>query len=296
MALPTRTDPLTNALDADRHALHGVPSAELLKAVADLMLTVYDRTGVDFRDYAPTSLARRVQRRLLEEHLDDVADLQRLACSDRACMQRLLNSLTLPVTTMFRDPSFFRILRAQLCPVLATYPYLRFWVAGCSTGQEAYSLAIVLHEAGLLDRSIVYATDLHAGLIEQAQAAVYPLSVMQEYTQNYHLGGGVRAFTDYYYADSEHAALLPQLRQNIVFASHNLVCDSSFNEFHVVLCRNVMLYFNERLQERVQRLLYQSLITLGYLGLGRSETIRFTYHEADYDTVSKTERLYRKIR
>jgi len=202
----------------------------------------------------------------------------------------------LPVTSMFRDPMFFKTFRETICPALATYPFLRLWVAGCSTGQEAYSLAILLREAGLLERSRIYVTDLHAGLLRQAQTGIYPLAVMQEYSRNYLDAGGTRSLSEYLTADAQNAMLDPALRANMVFATHNLACDGSFNEFHAILCRNVMIYFNDKLQRRVHGLLYDSLGMLGFLALGRSETIRFSHHEDSYDTVSKSERIYRKVR
>jgi chemotaxis protein methyltransferase CheR len=267
-----------------------------LAQMADLMAALYEHCGVDFRDYAPGAIFRRIKRYLFDERIGAIADLRQRVLADADALDRLLNTLTLPVTSMFRDPAFFRVFREQVCPMLATYPFLRLWVAGCSTGQEAYSLAIVLKESGLLERSRIYATDLHPGSLQQAQAGVYPLAVMKEYTANYQAAGGACAFTDYYAADAEYALLLPQLRDHMVFATHNLTCDGSFNEFHVIFCRNVMIYFNERLQERVHRLLYGSLGMLGYLGLGLSESIRFSYHENSYEPVSKVERIYRKIR
>jgi len=260
-----------------------------------LLAAVFESSGFDFRDYAPASLARRIKRCMIEEGLDNVATLQQAVLDDQRRMNRLLNTLTLPVTTMFRDPSFFRAFREQVCPMLATYPYLRLWVAGCSTGQEAYSLAIALTEEGLYDRCRIYATDLHPGLLQQAQAGIYPLGAMQEYTRNYQEAGGKRAFPEYYVADAEYAVLDARLRANLVFAAHNLVCDQSFNEFHVVFCRNVMIYFNAQLQDRVHRLLYDSLATFGCLCIGRSESIRFSSHEVNYRPVSKVERIYRKV-
>jgi chemotaxis protein methyltransferase CheR len=264
--------------------------------VGDLLRIVYECCGVDFRDYAYASLLRRIKRRMSEEGVRDVRALRELVGGDEQCMSRLLNSLTLPVTSMFRDPGFFRTFREQICPVLATYPYLRMWVAGCSTGQEAYSLAILLGELGLYDRTRIYATDLHAGVVRQAEAGVYQVAGIEEYSQNYLAAGGSRSFADYFAADEEYAALNPELRRNIVFATHNLVSDSSFNEFHVIFCRNVMIYFNEKLQQRVHRLLFDSLGMFGFLGLGRSESIRFSHHEGAYEAISKVERIYRKVK
>ncbi|HVF17842.1 MAG TPA: CheR family methyltransferase, partial [Steroidobacteraceae bacterium] len=174
-------------------------------------------------------------------------------------------------------------------------PYLRLWVAGCSTGQEVYSLAVLLHEEGLYERSRIYATDVQARSLEQAKQAIFPVSAMQEYTRNYLAAGGRAAFSDYYTADSEAVILRPYLKQNIVFGMHNLVTDRSFNEFQVIFCRNVMIYFNAQLQERVHGLLHESLAMFGYLGLGRGESMRFSVFEGRYESVSVRQRIYRKV-
>jgi chemotaxis protein methyltransferase CheR len=264
-------------------------------AIVALLETVNERTGLDFRDYAPSSLHRRIQRRVIAERLDSVAALDQLVKAQPAALARLAEALTVPVTSMFRDPAFFREFRARVAPLLRTHPFLRLWVAGCSTGQEVYSLAIVLHEEGLYERSRIYATELQPATLDQASSGIYPLATMQEYTRNYQEAGGTADFSDYYTADAASAIVRPYLRRNIVFAVHNLVSDRSFNEFHLIFCRNVMIYFNRTLQQRVHDLLYESLALWGYLGLGRSESVRFSQHEHRYEPVSERERLYRKI-
>jgi chemotaxis protein methyltransferase CheR len=191
---------------------------------------------------------------------------------------------------------FYRIFREKIIAVLRTYPFLRFWIAGCSTGEEVYSLAILLQEEGLYERSRIYATDVSDLVLAKAKSGIYPLAAMQEYTRNYQGAGGKHSFAEYYTADSEFAIFRPALRENVIFAVHNLVGDASFNEFHGIFCRNVMIYFNRALQERVHKLFYDSLLTYGYLGLGRSETIRFTPHENSFEEVAGREKLYRKIR
>jgi chemotaxis protein methyltransferase CheR len=261
-----------------------------------LFEAVFTRYGWDFRAYSPAALKRRVDRHLQHEGLGSTAELEARVLADPVAMNRLFGALTIHVSAMFRDPSFFRIFREQVTPLLATYPYLRLWVAGCASGEEAYSLAIVLHECNLLERARIYATDINDRILEQARAGIYPLAQMREYTRNYQAAGGQTSFGDYYTADSAHAVLRPLLRRHLVFAAHNLVGDASFNEFHVIFCRNVMIYFTRALQGRVHRLFYQSLLTFGYLGLGRSENIRFSHHEADYEPVAAPHRLYRKIR
>ena len=263
--------------------------------VHHLLDTLYERAGVDFRAYAYSSIKRRILTRVGQEETGTITGLQKLVLRDPAAMERLLAALTIHVTALFRDPGFYLIFREKIVPALRTYPFLRFWVAGCSTGEEVYSLAILLQEEGLYARSRIYATDLNDLVLNKAKKGIFPLAAMQEYTRNYQRAGGHHSFAEYYTADSEFAILRPALRENIVFAVHNLVGDASFNEFHVILCRNVMIYFNRTLQERVHQLFYDSLHRFGYLGLGRSETIRFTPHEKSYESICAREKLYRKI-
>ncbi len=267
-----------------------------IQEARELLGAVYMRYGIDFRGYALSSLKRRLQKQVDRESLPSVAALREQVLDDGAAMGRLLTALTVHVTAMFRDPAFYLALRREVLPLLRTYPFTRIWVAGCSTGEEVYSLAIMLAEEGLYERCRIYATDISDLVLEQAKAGVFPLAPMQEYTRNYQQSGGTRSFAEYYVADSENAVFRSSLRDHIVFAAHNLVCDHSFNEFQLILCRNVMIYFNRVLQERAHRLFYDSLQTFGYLGLGRSENIRFTAREDNYEAVSSKERLYRKIR
>jgi len=270
-------------------------SAEDAAAVDGLLHTVLELTGMDFRGYARAALYRRVQRALLDTAATSVAMLIEQIRHDEALLTRVSRTLTLSVTSMFRDPGFFLQFRDQVVPILRTHPFLRIWVAGCATGQEVYSLAILLHEAGLYERARLYATELQSSILEQASSAIYPLSVMQEYTRNYQAAGGAASFSDYYTADASAAIMRPFLRANIVFALHNLVSDGSFNEFQVIFCRNVMIYFSRPLQARVHQLLYESLMIWGYLGLGRSETLRFSARESCYEPLEGRERLYRKV-
>jgi chemotaxis protein methyltransferase CheR len=268
------------------------PEASDIRLLLD---TLYERAGIDFRSYAYSSLKRRILARVQGENVGSIAGLQKLVLHDPDCQTRLVTGLTIHVTAMFRDPSFYRLLRHEIVPVLRTYPFLRFWVAGCSTGEEVYSLAILLQEEGLYPRCRIYATDLNEAVLAKAQSGIFPVAAMQEYTRNYQRAEGNRSFADYYTADNDFAILRPDLRENMVFAAHNLVGDASFNEFHGIFCRNVMIYFNRTLQERVHRLFHESLLTYGYLGLGRSETIRFTPHAGAYEEVNAQEKLYRKI-
>lgn len=262
----------------------------------DLLLeAMFETYGLDFRGYARSSLKRRMARSMMIEGIGSLGGLRELILHDPEAMDRIKADLTVHVTAMFRDPGFYLAFRKEVVPILRTYPYLRLWVAGCATGEEVYSLAILLHEEGLYPKCRIYATDVSARILEKAKSGIFPLAAMREYTGNYHNAGGEGAFAEYYTADSENAIFRPFLKKNIIFATHNLAGDASFNEFNAIFCRNVMIYFGSELQDRVHALLYGSLVTFGYLGLGRSETIRFSSCEKNYEVVSQKERIYRKI-
>jgi len=261
-----------------------------------LLEGVYRHYGFDFREYAPASLKRRVWRRVHAEGESTISGLLERVLHDPASMERLLLDLSINVTAMFRDPTFYLAFREKVVPVLRTYPFTRIWVAGCSTGEEVYSLAIVLTEEGLYERTRIYATDINETVLELARAGVFPLEKMQEYTENYIRSGGKRSFSEYYLARYEGALFDRALRQNVVWAPHNLVQDRAFNTFNAVLCRNVMIYFDRALQNRVHELFYESLDRFGILALGHKESIRFTGFEKAYEELDANERLFRKIR
>lgn len=261
-----------------------------------LLEGIYRRYGFDFREYAPASLRRRVRRRMDGEKVETISQLQALLLHDPAVMERLLLDLSVNVTAMFRDPSFFLSFRKLVVPALRTYPFSRLWVAGCSTGEEVYSLAILLEEEGLADRVRIYATDINQAVIDRARLGVFPLDKMQEYTQNYIRAGGTRSFSEYYVARYDGAQFSRSLVDGVVFAQHNLVSDAAFNEFHVISCRNVMIYFAQPLQEHVHRLFYESLAMFGMLALGQKESLRFSPHEASFEELDAAERLYKRVR
>jgi chemotaxis protein methyltransferase CheR len=270
---------------------------ELEQLEVELLLeAVHRRYGFDFREYAKASLKRRLWRRVGAERLTSISGLQERVLHDPACMERLLLDLSINVTSMFRDPTFYAAFRKHAVPVLRTYPFTRIWVAGCSTGEEVYSLAILLAEEGVSERARIYATDINEAVIERARMGVFPLDKMQEYTQNYIRAGGKRAFSEYYSAAYDGAQFDRSLVGNVVFAQHNLVSDRSFNEFHAIVCRNVMIYFDRSLQDRVHALFHESLATFGVLALGHKETIRFTRFADAYEELDPDERLYRKVR
>jgi len=259
-----------------------------------LLEGVYRHYGFDFREYAPASLKRRLYRRMLSEGLSTISALQERVLHDPQCMERLLLDLSINVTAMFRDPTFYMAFREKAVPLLRTYPFTRIWVAGCSTGEEVYSLAILLEEEGLYERTRIYATDINQTVIEQARAGVFPLDKMQDYTRNYIKAGGKRAFSEYYTARYGGALFARSLLDNVVFAQHNLVSDRGFNEFQAIVCRNVMIYFDRSLQNKVLELFHGSLVMFGILGLGHKESLKFSAFEDQYAELVGEERLYRR--
>jgi chemotaxis protein methyltransferase CheR len=261
-----------------------------------LLEGVYRQYGYDFREYALASLRRRVWRRVKEERLDSITALTDRVLHDPGCMSRLLGDLSINVTAMFRDPHFFVGFARHVVPQLHTYPFTRIWVAGCSTGEEVYSLAILLTEHGLYDRTRIYATDINQIVLEHAREGVYPLDRMQEYTDNYIRAGGTTAFSEYYVAAYGGALFDQRLRENVVWAQHNLAQDGSFNEFNVILCRNVLIYFDRALQNRVHRLFYESLERFGMLCLGNKESVRFSAYESCFEEIDADARLYRRVK
>lgn len=262
--------------------------------IQSLIEAVYQHTGYDFRNYAPASLRRRILAALPAEKLTTISALQDRILHDSECFQRFLDAITVNVTAMFRDPHFYVAFRAKVVPLLRVHPFFRLWCAGCSTGEEVYSLAILLEEEGLYDHCRIYATDLNEGALQKAKDGVLPLAIMAEYTSNYQKAGGKRDFSAYYTAAYDHAIIAGTLKRNIVFAQHNLVTDASFNEFHAILSRNVMIYFNQTLQARVHNLIYDSLAQWGVLCLGDKESLRFSPHEKDYEAVVEGEKVYRR--
>ena len=272
------------------------PGGELERIEIELLLEAIDRHyGFDFRGYALGSLRRRLWRSAAEEGVQSISGLQEKVLHDPRAMERLLTGLSVNVTTMFRDPSFYVAFREHVVPLLRTYPFIRFWNAGCSSGEETYSLAILLREEGLYERARIYATDFNSDVLARARAGELPLDRMQEYTQNYQRAGGKHDFSEYYSVDRGVAKLDEGLSEHVVFAQHNLASDRSFNEFNVVLCRNVLIYFGRDLQRRVHQLFYDSLARFGVLGLGAKETLRFTDLEDRYEELDPREKIYRRV-
>jgi chemotaxis protein methyltransferase CheR len=271
------------------------PERELELLELELLLeAIHRRYGYDFRGYAQASLRRRLWRRADLEGLRSLSGLQERILHDPRCMERLLADLSINVTAMFRDPSCHAALRERVLPQLRTHPFIRVWVAGCSTGEEVVTLAIILHESGLLERSRIYATDIDADVLSRARQGAFPLDRLRDYTANYHEAGGEADFSSYYTVRSDRAVFDPMLLRDVVFAQHNLATDRSFNEFHLVVCRNVLIYFGRALQDRVLTLFDESVVRRGVLVLGRKETLRGTAVEERYEPLCEAERIYRR--
>ena len=260
-----------------------------------LLLAVVRRYGYDFRGYAPASLKRRIHHAMEAMGITRVSDLLVRVLHDEHALVRFLRSLTIHVTAMFRDAEFYRQFRSVVVPQLRTYPFVRIWHAGCATGEEVYSMAILLEEEGLYDRTRLYATDISETVLEQARRGIYSTELMRKYTDGYHRAGGTQDFSRYYVADGEHAILTASLKRNIVFSPHNLASDGSFNEFSVILCRNVLIYFGAELRDRVAQLLYDSLVRFGYLALGRRESLELTPISARFEAVPGDLRIYKRM-
>ena len=260
-----------------------------------LLEGVYRYYGFDFRNYALASIKRRIWNLIRAENLTTVSGLLNKVLHEKDCMERFVLGLSVNVSAMFRDPNFYIAFRNKVVPLLRTYPFIRIWHAGCSTGEEVYSMAILLSEEGIYHRCRIYATDMNEAVLRKAKAGIFSLQLMQEYTQLYLQAGGTKCFSEYYTAAYNAAIFQPLLKENIVFSHHNLVTDASFNEFNVILCRNVLIYFNEQLLLQVHKLLYQSLKMFGILGLGKQESLFGTPYQQHYKELASEEKLYRRV-
>lgn len=270
---------------------------EIEKIEIDMLLeAIYRYYGFDFRNYAQSFLQRRILHCLHNENLTSISALQEKILREPEMMKKLFSTLSINVTEMFRDPTFFQSFRKNVIPLVKDFPDIRIWHVGCATGEEVYSLAILLYEEGIYEKAKIYATDINTKALDRAKKGSYSLANMQQYTKNYFEAGGRRAFSEYYKVVGEQVIFNPSLQKNIVFAEHNLVTDSSFNEFDIIFCRNVLIYFNRSLQNNVHQLLYESLSQSGFLGLGRREGIRFTSYGDHYEEIDSAEKLYHKIK
>jgi chemotaxis protein methyltransferase CheR len=262
----------------------------------EILSAVKKRYGYDFTDYARASLQRRINRFMADSGYDNASELKLYLLNDKTIFDRFLQKITVNVTEMFRDPQFYQVIRQQVLPVLASYPSIKIWHAGCSSGEEVFSMAILLYEAGLLKRSQIHATDLNSQNIEKAKKAIIPLDGMKDYVVNYLQAGGEKDFASYYTARYDYAIIRKDLRENITFSQHNLVTDQVFNEFQLILCRNVMIYFNKQLQNKVVQLFHNSLSTFGYLGLGIKESLLFSELKNKFEVISSQEKIFKRIR
>lgn len=257
---------------------------------------IYNKYGFDFSHYSNASLTRRIHSFMVKERIRTFEDLQLRLLNSHFYFTNFVEEITVNVTEMFRDADFFSVLRETIIPVLATYPFIRIWHAGCSTGEEVYSMAILLQEANLLHKSILYGTDINLSVIEKAKQGILPMSYMQLYAENYTKAGGQEDFSKYYTANYNLAKIDSALLSRIVFSSHNLSSDASFNEFQLILCRNVLIYFDKTLQNRALQVIDKSLDVLGYLALGNKESLRFSSLHANYNVVNAKEKIWRKIK
>ncbi|MCG6943599.1 MAG: protein-glutamate O-methyltransferase CheR [Thiohalocapsa sp.] len=262
----------------------------------DLLLeAIYRRYGHDFRNYARASIERRVRQFHAQSGCATLSDMLPRLLHDEAFFADFVTRFSIPVTELFRDPQVYLALRNEVMPVLRTFPFLRIWHAGCASGEEVYSLAILLDEAGLLARSTLFATDFNDTALERARAGIYSAADMGEASRAYQRAGGARSLADYYHADAQHIVMKRRLRERVTFANHNLVTDGVFTEAHLVLCRNVLIYFNQALQDRVLGLFRDTLVRGGYLCLGTRENLRFSAVDSSFEVVDAACRLYKRL-
>lgn len=259
-----------------------------------LVEAIYHAYHYDFRRYARASLRRRLSAAMLRFGCPTLSQLQGRLLHEPDVFAELLEYLTVQVSDMFRDPSYFRALRENVVPLLRTYPSLKIWIAGCSAGEEAYSMAILLREEGLLERSLIYATDINPAALRRAEAGIYDAAKVAAFTRNHHLSGGRSSLSDYYSAAYDRVIFDKNLRRNIVFSDHSLATDSVFAEMQLVSCRNVLIYFDRELQSRALGLFHESLCRKGFLGIGLRESLRFSSHADSFVEVAREDRIYQK--
>jgi chemotaxis protein methyltransferase CheR len=259
-----------------------------------LLEAIYQKYGYDFRGYSMAHVTRRINNRMMMSHLKTVSEMRLKVLHDHVFASQLLLDLSITVTEMFRDPHFYKAIREKVIPVLKTYSFIKIWHAGCSTGEEAYSMAIILKEEGIYDRSTIYATDFNQQALNKAKEGIFSNEKMKEYTLNYQQAGGKESFSDYYTSHYDHVIMNSSLKKNMVWANHNLVTDSVFAEVHLILCRNVLIYFEKALQNKVQRLFHSSLINGGILCLGSKEGLHATDLHEEYMELSERQKIFKK--
>lgn len=255
---------------------------------------IYLKYGYDFRDYSKGHIKRRILNRLYLSGLSSISEMQNRVIYDKSFFNTILHDFSINVTEMFRDPSFYRAIRENVIPVLKTYPFIKIWHAGCSTGEEVYSMAILLKEEGLLNKTQIYATDFNEIVLQKAKEGIYSVENIKDYTYNYHQSGGNEIFLNYYTVKYNSVIFDESLKKKIIFADHNLVTDGVFGEMNLIICRNVLIYFNKELQNHVIKLFYDSLCNGGILGLGSKESLRFSEYDDKFETYVEEEKIYRK--
>lgn len=255
---------------------------------------IYLKYGYDFRGYSKSHIKRRILNRLCLSGLNNISEMQNRVIYDESFFHTILHDFSINVTEMFRDPSFYRSIKEKVIPILKTYPFIKIWHAGCSTGEEVYSMAILLKEEGLLNKSEIYATDFNEIVLKKAEEGIYPIENIKDYTYNYHQSGGTEVFSNYYTVKYNSVIFDESLKKKIIFADHNLVTDGVFGEMNLIICRNVLIYFNKELQNHVIKLFYDSLCNGGILGLGSKESLRFSEYDYKFQAYVEEEKIYRK--
>ncbi len=272
-------------------------NAEIENIEIEILLeAILKRYGYDFTNYSSASIKRRIKHFLSKTDCSKISELVPRIVHDKKLFESLLMSLTITVTEMFRDPPIYKALRDKVVPVLKTYPFIKVWLAGCATGEEVYSIAILLKEEGLYERSHIYATDINQEALAKAEQGIYSIDTIKKYTSNYQSAGGKKPFSSYYHSEYESVIMNRELKENILFSVHNLVTDSSFGEMHLILCRNVLIYFDKTLQNRVLNLFYDSMILKGFLCLGNKEGIRFSNASDKFIRIWNKENIYQAKR
>jgi len=261
-----------------------------------LLEAIYRKYGYDFREYSVAHTRRRLEYRRAREGMTNYSAMQHKVLHEPAFFEQLLLDLSINVTEMFRDPWFYQKVREMVFPHLQTYPFVKVWHAGCSAGQEVYSMAIMLEEALMQERTQLYATDFNEVILERAKDGIYPIDVVRQYTNNYQAANGSTSFSEYYTADYDSVIMKSRLKEKILFSPHNLATDGVFGEMHLIFCRNVLIYFNRELQNRVFELFYESLVPGGFLCLGSKESLRFSNVASKFELISEKEKIYRKKR
>lgn len=264
------------------------------KEFKELLESIRFVYGYDFTEYSEASVKRRINQFMTTKKITELEALGKMILQDEKLFEEFVQEVSVTVTEMFRDPAFYKSLRQKVLKRLATYPFIKVWIAGCATGEEIYSIAILLQEEGLLNRSVIYATDINQKSLQTAKDGVYAIENMKAYTSNYQKAGGIKSFSEYYKAKYNSVMFDKSLKQNIVFSAHNLAIDKSFNEFQLIICRNVLIYFNQQLQNKVISLFYESLCPFGFLGLGSKESLLFCDKKFFFDEIDRKEKIFMK--